>query len=231
MCTLTAYRANLCTADQLGSFIVDIPDGVDKNSTSIFSTAVRFDARAALGDSADSAPAGVNAGPFKYPVTKTGYYCVGAVPVTIETSSSSESRQLSSTAIVPRQDPAQGETDSQPTSGDSPSTGTTTQTTTTFTGVVDFENTFEGHLPASEYPKIYLYGLMALAYFAVGIAWAILCWKYRSEILPVQHYVSATIAFIIIEMIALNGYYRYLNSSGVSSRSSTSGAANIAASD
>lgn len=54
-------------------------------------------------------------GPYRYPVTKTGYYCVGAVPVILDNGAKSDSY---------------------------------------FTGVVDFENVFGGHLPAAEWPKI-----------------------------------------------------------------------------
>lgn len=86
---------------------------------------------------------------------------------------------------------------------------------TVYTGVVDFENTFEGQLPAAEHPKIAFYGFLAVVYGLIGVAWAVLCLKFRREILPIQHYISATIAFIVVEMVAISGYYRYLNNSGV----------------
>lgn len=65
-------------------------------------------------------------GPFRYPVSKTGYYCVGAVPVTFE----------------------QPQLDMQDKNSSNPFSEVS------YTGVVDFENVFKGHLPAAEYPKI-----------------------------------------------------------------------------
>ena len=71
-------RGIVCTEEQLGQFIVTTPLEVSPNSTSIFTTAVRFD----IDNHEDgNLPTG-STGPFRYPVTKTGYYCVGAVPVT-----------------------------------------------------------------------------------------------------------------------------------------------------
>lgn len=197
MCNLAANQANLCTSDQLGQFIVDMPEGTSINDTAIWTTPVRFDSRASTVDtvgSAVDAALDINRGPFRYEVTKTGYYCVGAVPVTVSTGAAPSSDDMD-----------------EGTSGNS-----STTTRTTYTGVVDFENVFEGHLPASEYPKIWFYGALACAYTLIGLGWAYLCYRHRRDILPIQHYVSATIVFIVVEMIALSGYYRYLNDSGVS---------------
>lgn len=175
---------------------MNVPSGTSINDTTIWTTPVRFDSRAAVDtvDSAVNAALDVNRGPFRYEVPKTGYYCVGAVPVTIST----------------------GATPSSDDMDEGTSSNATTTTRTTYTGVVDFENVFEGHLPASEYPKIWFYGALACAYTLIGLGWAYLCFRHRRDILPIQHYVSATIIFIVVEMIALSGYYRYLNYSGVS---------------
>lgn len=172
-----------------------MPSGVSISDTTIWTTAVRFDSRASAADSNNAASAAldINRGPFRYQVKKTGYYCVGAVPVTISTGAAPSSDDIDS--------------------GSSNTTSTTTRTV--YTGVVDFENVFKGHLPASEYPKIWFYGALACAYTVIGAVWAFLCYRHRRDILPIQHYVSATILFIIVEMVALSGYYRYLNSSGV----------------
>lgn len=191
VCNLAASEAGLCNADELGQFIVDMPSGVSINDTSVYTTAVRFDARASQGSSSQSL--GVNKGPFRYQVRKTGYYCVGAVPVTI------------STGATPASD------------GIDTGGSNDTTTITTYSAVVDFQNTFEGHLPASEYPKIYFYGFMAFVYAIIGAVWAFFCWKHRSNILPIQHYITATIVIIVVELLALSGYYGYLNNSGVSS--------------
>lgn len=187
VCSLAAYKANLCGSDALGRFIVDVPEGKSINDTSIFTTAVRFDSRAAtLSANGQPTPASASAGPFRYEVKKTGYYCVGAVPLTMSASSSEDSSSSNATS------------------------------STAYTGVVDFQNVFKGHLPAAEYPKIFFYGTLTAVYMLLGLAWAYLCFKHRADILPIQHYVSATIAFTVIEMAAISGYYRYLNSSPVS---------------
>lgn len=107
--------ANLCTEDSLGQFIYTTPANSQDNSTSIFTSSVRFDA--VSGAAVSSQDDQLGTGPYRYPVTKTGYYCVGAVPLTLDN-------------------------------------GSATRNSTVFTGVVDFENVFEGHLPAAEYPKV-----------------------------------------------------------------------------
>ena len=187
MCTTAAYQSNLCSVDQLGQFIVNMPTGTSINSTSIWTTAVRFDGRATAIDAATNTTTALeaNSGPFKYPITSTGYYCVGAVPVT--TAEAGTARK--------------------------------TRAATAYTGVVDFENVFEGHLPAADYPKTWFYGILAIVYALIGVAWGYLCYRNRGDILPIQHYVSATIAIILLEMLVLNGYYRYLNNSGTASLS------------
>lgn len=194
VCNLAAFRANLCKSEQLGQFIVDMPPGQLLNSTSIWTTAVRFDSGVAR-PNIRNGTLGMSrsAGPFKYNVPRTGYYCVGAVPVTVSSGQTGDE----DAAYVPAAD-----ADGLDTSG------------TTFTGVVDFQNTFEGYLPAAEYPKIWFYTILAIVYAAIGTGWGVLCFKHRQEILPIQHYVSATIAFLVVEMIAISGYYRYLNLSG-----------------
>lgn len=190
VCTAAAYSANLCTSDQLGQFIVDTPTARSSNTTSIYTTAVRFDTRASAVDAVNGTSLAVNAGPFKYPVRSTGYYCVGAVPVGIANDEDPGSKRQSLPA------------------------GTSKGYSTTYTGVVDFENVFDGHLPAADYPKTWFYGILAILYALIGAAWAFLCFKNRGDILPIQHYVSCTIGIILVEMLVLNGYYRYINSSG-----------------
>lgn len=119
-----------------------------------------------------------------------------------------------------------------------------------FTGVVDFENTFEGHLPASEYPKINVsvldlvvrisneeesgklifhpfrppsshlpsrfqfYLTLSAVYLLFGVAWAALCLQHRRQLLAIQHYITGTTVFLIIENLAIFSYYSYLNNSG-----------------
>ncbi|KAK8861208.1 hypothetical protein IAR55_002027 [Kwoniella newhampshirensis] len=122
--------------------------------------------------------------PITYAVPKTGYYCVGIVPVTLVNSRSDiplESRQA---------------------------------THAEYSGLVLFKNTFEGELPAVEYPKINFYLLLSVVYFALGCGWAYLCVKHLRELLPMQYYISGTIVFLVIEMLAQFAYYRYINKHG-----------------
>ncbi|OJA19821.1 putative mannosyltransferase [Rhizopogon vesiculosus] len=84
----------------------------------------------------------------------------------------------------------------------------------TYNGVVLFRNTFDGKLPATDYPKVNFYLFMFFAYTIVGSAWAWLCYKHVTELLPIQYYISSLIGFLVIQMVANWVYYRYLNAHG-----------------
>ncbi|GAA5927692.1 uncharacterized protein JCM15063_005970 [Sporobolomyces koalae] len=77
VCTLEARDAGLCQASQLGNFVT-----MPGSNSTIWSTSVRFDPvpSAPLGD--EQAARGT--GPYRYEVPKTGYYCVGTVPVSLQ---------------------------------------------------------------------------------------------------------------------------------------------------
>ncbi|GMK58380.1 hypothetical protein CspeluHIS016_0504120 [Cutaneotrichosporon spelunceum] len=83
-----------------------------------------------------------------------------------------------------------------------------------YEGVITFRNQFDGELPAAEYPKIAFYGVLAVVYILLAIGWGVLCAKHYQELLPMQYYISGTIVFLVIEMIALFTYYRYVNKHG-----------------
>ncbi|BEI85990.1 hypothetical protein CcaverHIS002_0602770 [Cutaneotrichosporon cavernicola] len=83
-----------------------------------------------------------------------------------------------------------------------------------YQGVITFRNQFDGELPAVEYPKIAFYGVLAVIYLLLAVGWGILCAKHYQELLPMQYYISGTIVFLVIEMIALFTYYRYVNKHG-----------------
>ncbi|KAK9765923.1 hypothetical protein K7432_005363 [Basidiobolus ranarum] len=82
-----------------------------------------------------------------------------------------------------------------------------------FSTTVDWRNPF-GQLASYDYPKLPLYGLLAIVYLTVGIVWSIGTIRYWSEILPVQNYVSGLIAVIAIEMGFTFGYWQYYNKHG-----------------
>ena len=48
----------------------------------------------------------------------------------------------------------------------------------------------------------------------VGIVWAVLMWQHRHELLPLQNYISGTIAFLVVEIFSYFAYYEYLNKAG-----------------
>lgn len=171
ICTLDALEAKLCTENDLGRFITT-PASLIETDASIFTASVRF-------DPVPSAPINeqdkqLRTGPYRYDIKKTGYYCVGHVPLMLEGSSRN----------------------------------------TSYEGVVDFENAFEGHLPASEYPKLHFHFALCLAYVALGLAWVGLCWRQRGQLLSIQNYITATVIFLVIEMAAVWRYYAFLNNDG-----------------
>lgn len=177
VCTLDAIAQSLCSKTDLGKFIISpLPPDLKRESLNIWTTRVKLEAKTRANSSDSSSP--MTIAPYRYNVTKTGYYCVGAVPLTVGL----------------------------------PSAGNTTYST--YTGVVAFENVFKGNLPAGEYPKVAFYGFLAIVYLLLGMLWGYNCYRHRSEILPVQHYISASILFLIIELTAVFGYYKYLNDFG-----------------
>ncbi|KAI8337374.1 lung seven transmembrane receptor-domain-containing protein [Choanephora cucurbitarum] len=74
-----------------------------------------------------------------------------------------------------------------------------------------------GELPATDYPKLLLYGALACVYTAVGIFWAIQSYRNWSDILPVQHFLSATIFYLIVEMAFNFGFWEAYNQTGQTS--------------
>ena len=42
ICTTSAVRSGLCTKDSLGSFITSLPDGIQLNQTSVYTTGIKF---------------------------------------------------------------------------------------------------------------------------------------------------------------------------------------------
>ncbi|KAI5450888.1 hypothetical protein NCC49_002628 [Naganishia albida] len=127
------------------------------------------------GPSKDTVP--VYRSAITYAVPKTGYYCVGVVPVTLVTSKRSAEHAE-------------------------------------YAGSVLFKNVFEGELPAAEYPKIGFYGFLSVVYALLAAGWGYLCFQNRRELLPMQYYISGTIVFLVMEMLANFAYYRYINKNG-----------------
>ncbi|THH07355.1 hypothetical protein EW145_g3438 [Phellinidium pouzarii] len=194
ICTSDAVRGGFCNSDGLGKFIIDLPAGKSLNETSFWTARVGFRSNGTTSKMSrqDSGPTSPGPDvlwydePIQYPVRKTGYFCVAIVPVTVLTDDSPSRRQADTD--VPFH----------------PS----------YNGVILFQNTFDGKLPASEYPKVNFYFALFLTYSVMASVWGWLCYKYREELLPLQYYLSSLVGLLVIEMIANWAYYRYLNAHG-----------------
>lgn len=80
ICTAAAQEAGLCEAAELGQFI---KSSLAPEQSSIYTASVQFDPVPSASSSNDDLQ-GFSAGPFRYDVGATGYYCVGTVPVLSE---------------------------------------------------------------------------------------------------------------------------------------------------
>ncbi|KAL1760917.1 lung seven transmembrane receptor-domain-containing protein [Schizophyllum commune] len=200
VCTSNAALAGFCTTDQLGRFIIDLPEGKNISDTSFWSA--RSERDLALRQE-NSSPSGLYTytDPIQYIVRNTGYYCVAIVPISVQSSQTSadirsiEARQDAN--LISRQD---DETD--------------VPYHPSYKGTVLFRNKFDGKLPAADYPKVNFYFAMFLVYLVFAGVWGWLCYKHRTELLPIQYYLSSLIGLIVIEMLASWAYYRYLNAHG-----------------
>lgn len=94
----------------------------------------------------------------------------------------------------------------------------TSADTTEYTAAVRFQNAY-GELPASQVPKLSFYAGASIAYAVVLGIWLFAYVQYRSDILPVQNYITAICGFLVIEMIVIWGYYDFLNVHGDSTGS------------
>ncbi|KAH6661188.1 lung seven transmembrane receptor-domain-containing protein [Truncatella angustata] len=82
-----------------------------------------------------------------------------------------------------------------------------------YMGVVEFREAY-GELPATQIPKLPFYGGVTILYAVVCVFWAFLYYQHRYDILPVQNYITAILAFLVVEMLMTWGFYDYLNRNG-----------------
>ncbi|KAF1960892.1 hypothetical protein CC80DRAFT_590210 [Byssothecium circinans] len=82
-----------------------------------------------------------------------------------------------------------------------------------YEAIVTFRNAY-GELPAAQIPKLPFYGGITIAYFVVGIFWGFLYFQHRHDILAVQNYITAILAFLVLEMLMTWGFYDYQNRHG-----------------
>ncbi len=82
-----------------------------------------------------------------------------------------------------------------------------------YRAVVEFRNAY-GELPATQIPKLPFYGGISILYALVAVFWGFLYYQHRSDILPVQNYITAILIFLVVEMLLTWGFYDYLNRNG-----------------
>lgn len=82
-----------------------------------------------------------------------------------------------------------------------------------YQGVVEFRNAY-GELPATQVPKLPFYGGISILYALVAVFWGFLYYQHRSDILPVQNYITAILVFLVVEMLMTWGFFDYLNRNG-----------------
>ena len=83
-----------------------------------------------------------------------------------------------------------------------------------YRAIVEFRNAY-GELPGAQIPKLAFYGALSIVYAVIGIFWGFLYFQNRSDILPVQNYITATLVFLVVEMLLTWGYYDYMNRHGM----------------
>ena len=82
-----------------------------------------------------------------------------------------------------------------------------------YRAAVVFRNAY-GELPAAQIAKLPFYGGLTITYAVLGIFWAFLYVQHRSDVLPVQNYITAIIIFLIVEQLMTWGFYDYQNRHG-----------------
>lgn len=82
-----------------------------------------------------------------------------------------------------------------------------------YDAVAVFQNSY-GELPGSQIAKLPFYGGLTIIYAVVGALWAFLYVQHRSDILPVQNYITAIIIFLIVEMLITWAFYEFTNNHG-----------------
>ncbi|KAH9835933.1 lung seven transmembrane receptor-domain-containing protein [Rhodofomes roseus] len=227
VCTSDAVKGGFCDNSQLGRFILDLPSGKSTNDTSFWSARVSFPRQgesSSLPASSDASSSGFWNDPAGNPTPPADNYttpwrrdvtmldrqaALNPSPSGILLYQQPIQYNVRKTgyycvAIVPvtvMQNPARQATNDVPYHP-------------TYTGTIFFRNTFDGRLPATDYPKVNFYSIMFLVYTAVAVGWAWLCYKNLQDLLPIQYYLSSLLGFLIIEMVANWAYYRYLNAHG-----------------
>ncbi|KZV81961.1 hypothetical protein EXIGLDRAFT_779146 [Exidia glandulosa HHB12029] len=210
ICTSRAVLEGLCRQADLGHFILDLPPGKTQTQTSIWSASIAFHPPTSRRQTSESATptstATATATPTAAAPAQTQIVGGGDAGRTMYYSAPIEYAVrktgyycVATVPVTVQRGARQDEADVVHGS---------------YAGVVLFKNTFDGKLPATDYPKIYLYLALFLVYTILGAGWGWLCYKHSQDLLPIQNYISSLAGFLVIEMVAHWGYYRYLNAHG-----------------
>ncbi|KAF7347665.1 Integral membrane protein [Mycena venus] len=220
VCTSNALAAGLCTQAEMGTFIIDLPMGKYLNSTSFWTARVELPAnrteRSDLAGGASSS--GFWNNPEGNPTPPPG------------NGTTNWRRSLYPRADNPNPSPDGLYSYLQPIQylvrktgyycvAMVPVTLQRNEAHATYKGLVFFQNSFNGMLPATDYPKVNFYFAMFLVYAVFAAAWGWLCYQHLTELLPIQYYLSGLVGLVVIEMVANWAYYRYLNAHGKSAAS------------
>lgn len=58
------------------------------------------------------------------------------------------------------------------------------------------------------------YFALFIIYLVLGLGWLYLSYRHRRDLLPIQNYITGTIIFLVLEMLTVWRYYKYLNDVG-----------------
>ncbi|KXS95942.1 hypothetical protein AC578_7984 [Pseudocercospora eumusae] len=83
-----------------------------------------------------------------------------------------------------------------------------------YTAIVEFRNAF-GELPAAQIAKLPFYAALTIVYAFLAMGWGVLYWMNRRDILAVQNYITAIVAFLVVEMFMTWLFYDYQNRHGL----------------
>ncbi|CCM04443.1 uncharacterized protein FIBRA_06623 [Fibroporia radiculosa] len=228
VCTSDAIRGGYCENSQLGRFIVDLPTGKSLNETSFWSARVNFPQNVTASSLFPSSDAASTSGFWNNPEgnpTPPGSNYTSSWRRNAEVHSKRQGLNPSPSGILTYHQPIQYKVRKTGyycvaivpvtvLSNIPRQTSTDVPYHPLYTGTVLFQNTFDGKLPATDYPKVNFYFAMFIVYSAVACGWAWLCYRNFQDLLPIQYYLSSLLGFLIIEMVANWAYYRYLNAHG-----------------
>ncbi|KAJ8702293.1 hypothetical protein PTI98_001024 [Pleurotus ostreatus] len=221
ICTTDALMGGLCDGSQLGRFIINLPQGKSINETSFWSARINLSSSTPSSSSTSglwdnpegnpTPPPGNGTTAWKTrsllsrqdgPVDEHGHTEVYHYTQPIKYDVKKTGFYCVAIVPVTLKNSAQDES------------GTDVPSHPVYEGTILFRNTFEGKLPATDYPKVNFYFAMLLLYTTLAAGWGWLCYRHVNELLPMQYYLSSLVGLLVIEMVANFAYYRYLNAHG-----------------